>query len=163
MWHVAKISCTWPWKCFKQVVQILFACHIRYCGDWIHPCLMSWELTLWIYTLTFTSKYTSATVIVNICNSQLRIATRSLWITNQWACISLKPFSTRGFSCDRRMNRRETGTPQGMPGCPTLSELVIAWSFYIKIRIGRHMHCNTGCLLVCLQVRTLITCMEFKK
>lgn len=143
---------------------IQFSCHIRYCGDCIiHSCLMSRELKLQIYTLTFTSKYTSTTAIVNMCNSQPRMPTCSLWITNQWACISLKPFSTWGFSCDRRMNRRETGTPQGMPGCPTLSLLVTAWSF--SMGGGSYSTgCNKKslCFFVCLCECTLISFREFQ-
>lgn len=93
--------------------DIELACHISRRGNRIiHSGLMSCELRLQIYTLTFTSQYTSATAIVNMCNSQPWMPTHSLRITNQWACISLKPFSSRGFSCDGRMNRRKTGTPQ---------------------------------------------------
>lgn len=127
-------------------VQIQFACHITYCKDCvIHFCLMSRELKLQIYTLTFTSKYTSTTAIVNMCNSQPWMLTCSLWITNQWACISLKPFSTWGFSCDGRMNRRETGTSQRMPGCPTWSMLVTVWNSSIYRYTETLGSYSTGC------------------
>lgn len=58
-----------------------------------------------------------------MCNSQPRMPTCSLWITNQWACISLTPFSTWGFSCDGRMN----GKQGHLRGCQAV-QLWVCWS-----------------------------------
>lgn len=91
-----------------------------------------------------------------MCNSLPRMPVHSLWIINQWACISAKSSRAWGFVCDGRMNRKETGAPRGMPACPSLGLLFTAWSSSIQIHRQRGFYAHGSgklCFCVCMLER----------